>query len=160
LNLARLRQEVWESQYYRLHPIRAAHLLRAKHTFSRHRVQDPLQLFTNCALDVSNLTDDLEKWRPDLDAMFDRVATASGDQGCVSRSDGLVLYAAVRALRPLYVVETGVAAGVSTFEDDDFTDWDSNDATWYKVVAYNANGESQPSLAVEDFSDAPVISDA
>jgi len=114
VNFARLRQEIWQSPYYRLHPIRTARLLHAKHTFSQHRLQEPLRLLTNWGLDISGVLNDLRKWTSEFDSMFDRIAAADGDQGGVSRTDGMVLYAAVRALRPEYIIETGVAAGLST----------------------------------------------
>ncbi|MFY9528530.1 MAG: class I SAM-dependent methyltransferase [Candidatus Acidiferrales bacterium] len=45
--------------------------------------------------------------------MFLKVRAASGQHGGVSLEDGRLLYGIVRALQPEYVIETGVAAGVS-----------------------------------------------
>ena len=114
MTFARLRQEIWEADYYRLHPIRTARLLHAKVTLYRRRVKNPLQVLSSWGLDVSDALTGMQKWNPEFDKMFDRVAAAGGDHGGISRTDGMVLYAAVRALHPQYVVETGVAAGVST----------------------------------------------
>jgi predicted O-methyltransferase YrrM len=113
MQFSRLRQQIWGADYYRLHPLRTARFLHSKAVFARNRVRDPLTLLRNWAVDPGDARADLASWEPELRPMLASVAAAEGEQGAVSWEDGLVLYGAVRALRPAAVVETGVAAGVS-----------------------------------------------
>jgi predicted O-methyltransferase YrrM len=46
--------------------------------------------------------------------MLAKVRTQEGEHGGVSREDGIILFALARTIEPKVVIETGVAAGVST----------------------------------------------
>jgi predicted O-methyltransferase YrrM len=58
--------------------------------------------------------DGFTKWSGPLSKALTDVTARSGHQGGISLEDGKVLYGTTRALRPQYVIETGVAAGIST----------------------------------------------
>ncbi|OLC97015.1 MAG: hypothetical protein DMG35_15675 [Acidobacteria bacterium] len=86
----------------------------AKWVLSRFRENDPEKFLQGLGVRASRTLRGYEQWRPELERVVHDVQQASDGQGGVSSADGLVLYGLVRALEPDYVVETGVAAGVST----------------------------------------------
>jgi hypothetical protein len=86
----------------------------AKWVLSRFREKDPEKFLQGLGLQTGRALMGFEQWRPKLERVLHDVQQASDGQGGVSSADGLVLYGLVRALEPDYVVETGVAAGVST----------------------------------------------
>jgi predicted O-methyltransferase YrrM len=55
-----------------------------------------------------------QRWLPELREVVSKVWQHQGHQGGVSMEDGMVLYGLTRGVKPDYVIETGVAAGVST----------------------------------------------
>jgi predicted O-methyltransferase YrrM len=57
---------------------------------------------------------DFNKWRSLFERTVDTVRAKAGEHGAISLEDGFVLYTVARSLRPQHVIETGVAAGVST----------------------------------------------
>ena len=114
MNLRRLSCEIWNSSYYRFHVRRVARLLLARKCLARHRICSPEQWLDNLGIPSQIVLDGFARWRPLLEEVVTRVNTASGEHGGISLEDGMVIYALVRALNPEYVIETGIAAGVST----------------------------------------------
>ena len=114
MNLRRLHHEIWKSSYYRFHVRRITRLLLAKRRLSRQRIYDPQEWLDHLGIPSQIALDGFSRWRPLLEEVVKRVNTASGEHGGISLEDGLVIYGLVRALNPEYVIETGVAAGVST----------------------------------------------
>jgi predicted O-methyltransferase YrrM len=55
-----------------------------------------------------------ENWRSVLELAMEKVRHASGQQGAVSAEDGMLLFGLARALQPEVVIETGIAAGISS----------------------------------------------
>jgi hypothetical protein len=108
-------REVAYSPYYRSHPRELVRLAYAKWLFRRHRLADPAA-FLAAALGIKadQAFAGFEKWRPILEGVISLVRKEGGNQGEVSAEDTAILYGIVRASRPIYVVETGVAAGVSS----------------------------------------------
>jgi hypothetical protein len=82
--------------------------------FSRHRVQEPMTFLAAMGIDVREATRGFDRWRPQLERAINLVQQAEDGQGGISLEDGMILYGLVRALRPEFTVETGVAAGIST----------------------------------------------
>jgi methyltransferase family protein len=114
VDLQQLYRVLVSSPYYRLRPDRIARLLHAKWMYARHRAATPAQWLEHSGIDCASALRDFERWRGTLQGVIARVAEAAGEQGGVSIEDGVVLYALARALSPDHVIETGVAAGVST----------------------------------------------
>jgi hypothetical protein len=114
VNFNLLYREVVRAPYYRWRVDRIARRIHAKWRFSRHRVGTPGEWLGRAGLDLADAYEGFERWRPSLKSAIDRVGAATGEHGGVSFEDGLLLYALVRILKPDYVVETGVAAGIST----------------------------------------------
>ncbi|GAC1436519.1 MAG: hypothetical protein NVS1B11_36610 [Terriglobales bacterium] len=65
-------------------------------------------------MDVDVALQGLDRWRFPLESALDRIQRESDGQGGISFEDGIILYGLVRALQPEYLIETGVAAGIST----------------------------------------------
>jgi len=108
-------REVLFSPYYRVHPLEVLRLGYAKLVFSRHRLTDPRDfLAKSLGLDLTGALAGFERWKPKLEGVVSSVWKEAGCQGGVSLEDGIILYGITRALRPKRVIETGVAAGVST----------------------------------------------
>jgi hypothetical protein len=100
--------------YYRQHWIDAAREVYAAFQFRRHRQDDPADFLTELGINIVTAFDGFEKWRPTLKAALERVDAKGGAQGGCSLEDGQIFYGLVRALKPKIVIETGVAAGIST----------------------------------------------
>jgi len=107
-------EELWRSDVYRRHPAAAMRYVTAKWMFRRHRVSSPDDFLRRHGLDPDVALDGFERWAPLLESVVDAVSSATGQQGGVSSGDGRVLFGCVRALKPRRVIETGIAAGVST----------------------------------------------
>jgi hypothetical protein len=114
MKLRRLYQEVWQSPYYRFHPFRIGRQLYAKWRLSQVRSHAPADWLAQLGINPESALEGLSRWRPILENTVRRVAKASGEHGGVGIADGVMLYGLTRAIEPDYVVETGVAAGVST----------------------------------------------
>jgi len=107
-------REVAGSPYYRTRPIETLRYFSAKRLFARFRAHDPRKFLRDLGIDPERGLDGYERWRPVVERVVARVQQEAGLQGGVSVEDGVVLYGLVRALRPGHVIETGVAAGVSS----------------------------------------------
>src|SRR5882757_2944948 len=114
MRISRTLHEVAASPYYRRHPIEVLKYAYAKWLFSRSRVSDPVEFLRVLNFDTSAAMDGFEKWLPKLSDVVANVWQHQGRQGGVSMEVGMVLYGLTRGVKPDYVVETGVAAGVST----------------------------------------------
>src|SRR3990172_6067629 len=106
-------KEIIRSPYYRRHPVEAVRFGYAKYLFARFRVSGPLDLMATLNIDPDAALAGMQRWLPLLEVVARKVQCEE-NQGGVSVEDGIVLYGLTRALRPHYVIETGVAAGVST----------------------------------------------
>jgi predicted O-methyltransferase YrrM len=116
-DITRLFRETVGAGYYRAHPTESMRYVWSKVQFAQ-RSTSPDAMLSGLGFDVLSARAGLSKWAPDLNKMMDAV-TASGaadgqDPGNVSFDGALFLYGVIRSLRPQVVVETGVAAGVST----------------------------------------------
>jgi predicted O-methyltransferase YrrM len=126
-------QEVAASPYYRRRPIEAIQYGYSKWLFSKNRVEDPIRFLELQGIDTRDVLGAFEPWRGMLENTIKQVQEAAVDkdgleprastgpwwreqglQGGVSFEDGLVLFALTRGLQPEVVIETGVAAGVSS----------------------------------------------
>jgi predicted O-methyltransferase YrrM len=111
--LVRHFRELVRSPYYRSSPRNSFLYTYAKWVYARGRLESPEHLLTALGIDLSAATAGYAKWQPLLESMLSKVHAAPGQQGGISLEDGRLLYGIVRALQPEYVIETGVAAGVS-----------------------------------------------
>jgi Methyltransferase domain len=111
---ARFAQEVSRASHYRRRPIAALRYAYAKWVFRRFRQNSPAKFLRDLGVDVDLAFSGFPKWRSRLERVVSAVGDGRDGQGGISFDDGMVLYGLARALRPDYVVETGIAAGVST----------------------------------------------
>jgi hypothetical protein len=114
MDLKKFVTEIWESSYYRRTPSAVLQYAYAKWKFSRHCVHEPMTFLRDIGIDVCQAISGFDKWRPQLEHAIKLVQQADDGQGGISVEDGTILYGLVRALRPEFIVETGVAAGIST----------------------------------------------
>ncbi len=106
-------QELTSSPYYRFKPIEALGYTYAKWLFARNRVDGPREFLARLGMDPEAALNGFAKWQALFERMLDDVACREGVQGGVSLEDGMMLYALIRLAQPEFLVETGVAAGVS-----------------------------------------------
>jgi hypothetical protein len=114
MGLTKFVREVMDAPHYRKKPGATLRYAYAKWVFHRFRQKDPRLFLAGVGIDVDEALDGFEQWRSRLERVVSTVRDASDGQGGISLEDGMVLYGLTRALGPEYVVETGVAAGVST----------------------------------------------
>jgi Methyltransferase domain len=114
MKVTRFLREVATTPYYRRHPSAALQFAYAKWVFLRFRIHDPVAFLKTLAIDPVIAMDGFQKWLPTLQEVVSTVWRHQGHQGGVSLEDGTILYGLTRAMKPDYVIETGVAAGVST----------------------------------------------
>jgi hypothetical protein len=109
------RHELWAGTYYRKRPLAAAQLLYARWLLSRAnpRPADPKTFLTALGIEPQDALTDFETWQHTLLRVVELSEQEDQSIG-VTATEGMVLYGLVRALRPEYVVETGIATGVST----------------------------------------------
>jgi predicted O-methyltransferase YrrM len=112
--LAKFAREVAQAPHYRCRPIATLRYAYAKWIFRRFRQNDPLRFLRDLGIDPIIALDGFDRWRPQLENAAAAVQKAHAGQGGIGFDDGIVLYGLARALRPDSVIETGVAAGVST----------------------------------------------
>jgi len=112
--LRKFAQEVSQASHYRRSPIAALRYAYAKWVFRRFRQTSPVKFLQGLGIDIDLAFLGFSKWRSRLEAVVSAVQKGSEGQGGISFDDGRILYGLVRALKPEYVIETGVAAGVST----------------------------------------------
>jgi len=115
MRIAKFAHEILASPYYRRRPLEVCRFAYAKWVFSRFRLDNPSAfLLQALGIDPVNAFAGYERWRPVLAGVVESVWTSSGRHGGISMEDGMILYGITRALQPAHVIETGVAAGVST----------------------------------------------
>jgi predicted O-methyltransferase YrrM len=114
MKLARHMQEVFRSTYYRTRPIEAVRLGYAKWLLSKFRFHDPAVYLRDLGFNTDECLKGFEHWEGMMRSVIDQVFTEGGQQGGISIEDGIVLFGLTRALQPNVVIETGIAAGVST----------------------------------------------
>ncbi len=108
--LSRLRRSsVVRSPFYRRHPLEILRLIRARRRLRSAAVTEPREMLVRLGIDPGPVLDDFERWREVLAPVV-----AGKSRVGISDAEGQILYAAVRALRPSHVIETGIAEGVST----------------------------------------------
>jgi hypothetical protein len=103
------RSSVGRSPYYRRHPLELGRLILAVRRLRLAGVSEPGDFLAHLGIDVEETSDDFDRWRGVLAAVL-----AGRSRVGISEGQGRILYAAVRALRPSHVIETGVAEGVSS----------------------------------------------
>ena len=110
-----LRREILSSSYYRTRPLATAQLLYARWRLScgQPHPADPINFLRELGVEPADAMQGYEGWREQLQEVV-RLSEVADDALGVALSDGIVLYGLVRALRPEFVVETGIATGVST----------------------------------------------
>ena len=113
MRLTRFAHEVSRASHYRRRPMAALRYAYAKWVFSRFRQTSPLKFLQGLGIDVDLAFLGFSKWRSRLEGVVSAVQHTNNGQGGISLDDGKILYGLARALRPEYVIETGVAAGVS-----------------------------------------------
>jgi hypothetical protein len=114
MRITKFIEEVAVTPYYRSAPREILKFAYAKWLFSRHRITDPVEYLKTIGIDKNTGLDGLGKWRERLEGIVAEVTNSSRNHSGVSLEDGVILYGITRALKPRYVIETGVAAGVST----------------------------------------------
>jgi Methyltransferase domain len=110
-----LRREILSSSYYRRRPLASVQLVYARWRLSRGQPDpaDPTNFLRELGVEPADALGGYEGWSEHLLQVV-RLSEEVDDALGVAQSDGLVLYGLVRALRPEFVVETGIATGVST----------------------------------------------
>jgi hypothetical protein len=114
LGLTKFVREVLASPHYRAKPAATLRYAFAKWTFRKFRRTEPEAFLREFGIDPKVAFEGFERWRRALELAVSNIAQAGAGQGGISMQDGMVLYGLARALRPDYVIETGVAAGAST----------------------------------------------
>jgi hypothetical protein len=114
MGLTRFAHEVSQASHYRRRPIAALRYAYAKWVFRRFRQTSSLKFLLGLGIDVDLAFLGFSKWSSRLESVVSSVQNGNNGQGGISSEDGKILYGLVRALKPDYVIETGVAAGVST----------------------------------------------
>lgn len=107
-------RQITTSRYYRTNTLATLRLLYARWLYLRTRVADVESMFLSLGVRPESALRSFEKWRPALESALGRVQNKGEGHGGISLEDGMFLYGITRALRPEYVVETGVAAGISS----------------------------------------------
>jgi predicted O-methyltransferase YrrM len=101
------------SSFYRNNPGEILQLVRAKLKLRQFRCSTVNQFLGRHGISPQQC-EGLSAWSEDIAAMRKSLYDAGLGQGGVSEEDGSILYSLVRALCPSVVVETGIAAGVSS----------------------------------------------
>jgi hypothetical protein len=114
VNLSKFIKEVLNAPYYRTRPHEVIRYAYAKWVYQKHRIEDPLDFLQQLGIDPKIAMDGYSRWRPMLEDACQKIKDRSGLQGGISMEDGTVLYGITRAIRPRNIIETGVAAGMST----------------------------------------------
>ncbi|MGA2431766.1 MAG: class I SAM-dependent methyltransferase [Candidatus Acidiferrum sp.] len=114
MNLTKFALEVSQASHYRQRPVAVLRYAYAKWVFRRFRQTSPVRFLQGLGVDVDLALLGFSEWRPRLERVVSEVGREAGGQGGVSFEDGMILYGLARALKPEYIVETGIAAGVST----------------------------------------------
>lgn len=103
------RSSVVRSPYYRRHPIELVRLILGVRRLRSAAVSEPRDFLAHLGIDMDETSDDFDRWRGVLAPVL-----AGRSRVGINEGQGRILYAAVRALRPSQIIETGVAEGVSS----------------------------------------------
>ena len=114
MGLTKFAQEVSRARHYRQRPLAMLRYAYAKWVFRKFRQASPQRFLHGLGIDVDLAFLGFSKWRSRLEAVVSSVQEAKRGHGGISFDDGRILYGLARALKHDYVIETGVAAGVST----------------------------------------------
>ena len=114
MNLIRVIAEIAGTPCYRKSPMASIRYLYARWIFRRFRIGDPFEFLAKMGIDPQAAMQGFDRWREILEAAQTRIERGSGEQGGIGWKDGVILFGLARAIQPEYVVETGVAAGMST----------------------------------------------
>jgi hypothetical protein len=114
VNPIRFIREVVSAPHYLRSPVAVMGYAYSKWVFSRYRENNPRKFLQSVGIDPAEGLRGFDRWRPEFEDALTRVQQAKAGQGGISLEDGQVLYSLARALRPDFIVETGVAAGMST----------------------------------------------
>lgn len=106
-------KEVAATPFYRRRPMASLRYSYAKWKFLLNRIYTPGEFLEGLGVSAQVALSGYARWRPLLEEVVRSVKEKQGHQGGVSIEDGMVLFGIVRAMQPEYVIETGVAAGVS-----------------------------------------------
>lgn len=106
-------KEILITPCYRRDPLEIFWYSYAKWRFALHRVYTPEEFLSGMGISPRRALKGYSRWREMLEGVVARVREKQGHQGGVSVEDGIVLFGIISALQPEYLVETGVAAGVS-----------------------------------------------
>jgi hypothetical protein len=113
-SFGRFAEEISRAPHYRRRPMAVLRYAYAKWVYRRFRQTSPLKFLHGLGIDVDLALLGFFEWRSRLESVVLAVRNATDGQGGISFDDGIILYGLARALKPEYVVETGIAAGVST----------------------------------------------
>jgi hypothetical protein len=106
-------KEIAQSTYYRRRPLEALGFLYSKWQFAQNQTADYRLVLQALGLNPEACLEGYDKWAEVLEGVVADAGRLPG-QGGINLPEGLFLYGATRALRPEVVIETGVAAGVSS----------------------------------------------
>jgi len=111
MNVKRFLREVTSSSYYREHPGEVLKYGYSKYVYWRARLHTADELLRSLGIDPREALKGFEAW----DELLKSVMSKEREwQVGIPFEGGLVLYGLVRALKPKYLIETGIAAGIST----------------------------------------------
>lgn len=114
MDLIRFLSHELAAPHYRASPIAAMRLIYAKWRLRRSRIADPMEFLARMGVDVKMALLGFDRWQPILEDALTRIQREGEGQGGIGLKDGVILFGLARATRPEYVIETGVAAGIST----------------------------------------------
>lgn len=113
-NPRKIVSELVNAPCYRSSPLASVQNLYARWLFSRSRKETPAEFLSELGVNPATALSGFDRWQSALQAALEKVSTKRDGQGGVSLKDGMILFGLVRALQPEFVVETGIAAGIST----------------------------------------------
>jgi predicted O-methyltransferase YrrM len=73
-----------------------------------------MEFLEGIGIDASVAMSGFDRWNPVLQVAMKKITSKKAGQGGIGLKDGMILFGLVRAIQPEYIVETGVAAGIST----------------------------------------------
>jgi hypothetical protein len=82
--------------------------------FRRFRVGDPFEFLAKMGIDPQAAMQGFDRRRKILEAAQAGIERGIVEQGGIGWKDGVILFGLARAIQPEYIVDTGVAAGMST----------------------------------------------
>lgn len=106
-------KEIAGSSYYRTRPFASLQFLYSKWEFARRRVANPADMLEMMGLDSATALRSFDKWSETLMRIVSEAGREPG-QGGINMPEGKFLFGITRALKPKIIIETGVAAGVSS----------------------------------------------